>query len=68
MIFTETIIHLNVDGSGGLTSANTVEPLHSGHLKDRGKWPTCVEVAVVDECMDSPPGPKKVTVVERWPL
>ena len=37
-----------------LISSFTVEPLYNGHLGDKSK------------CMDSPP--KKMAIVERWPL
>ena len=43
----------------------TVEPLNNGHVGDRRKWPLYRGLNK-SQCMDCPP--KKVAVVERWPL
>ena len=43
----------------------TAEPFHNGHLEDRRKWPLQRGLNK-SQCMGCPP--KKVAVVEKWPL
>ena len=51
----------------------TVEPLYNGHVGDRRKWPLwrggrCREVTAVKQEWMYDCLPKKMAIVERWPV